>query len=170
MATNATALANYFIDLAKNNGVELRQLGLMKRVYIAHGFSLALFDKSALDPRFDVVEAWPYGPVIPSIYHSFKYNRTNPITEKSVIERVEEKDDGTLEESFEVPELHDIDIKCVAEMVWERYKDFDDYRLVALTHRHGTPWSLCFEEGKRNEIPDLYTKAFYKKLVIKWKA
>jgi uncharacterized phage-associated protein len=164
MSTNATALANYFIDLAKNDNAELKQLGLMKRVYIAHGFSLALFDKSALDPRFDVVEAWKHGPVIPSIYHSFKHNKDNPITVKSVIARVEEEG-GRLKEVFEEPGLQDNDIQSVAEMVWDRYKDFNDYQLVELTHRRGTPWSLCYEEGKRNEIPDLYTKAFYKKLI-----
>jgi uncharacterized phage-associated protein len=164
MATNATALANYFIDLAKEDSVELKQLGLMKRVYIAHGFSLALFDKSALDPRFDVVEAWPYGPVIPSIYHSFKHNKDNPIIEKSIITRVE-RDGDNFKEFFDVPELHDIDIRLVAEMVWERYRERNDYQLVALTHRKGTPWALCYEEGKKNEIPDSYTKVFYKKLI-----
>jgi uncharacterized phage-associated protein len=165
MATNATALANYFIDLAKRDGTELRQLGLIKRVYIAHGFCLALCDKSALDPRFDVVEAWPYGPVIPSIYHSFKHNRNNPITEKSVVSKVTQRPNGKWEEHFEEPVLEDEDIKNIAEMVWERYKGFNDYKIVALTHRKGTPWAFCYQEGEKKEIPDLYTKAFYKKLI-----
>jgi uncharacterized phage-associated protein len=164
MATNATAVANYFIDLAKNDNMELRQLGLIKRVYITHGFSLALFDKSALDPRFDVVEAWKHGPVIPSIYHSFKHNENNPITVKSVIARVEEKD-GKFKEKFEEPILQDTDIQSVAEMVWDRYKKLSDYEMVALTHRKGTPWALCYKEGERNEIPDSFTKVFYKKLI-----
>ena len=57
----------------------------MKRVYIAHGFSLAINKESLLDKRFDKVEAWKYGPVIPSVYHSFKQYKADPITEKAVV-------------------------------------------------------------------------------------
>lgn len=85
MKENALAVANYFVELAEKEGKPITLLGLVKRVYIAHGFSLALFHKSLLDPRFDKVEAWRYGPVIPSVYHSFKQNRANPITEKTVV-------------------------------------------------------------------------------------
>ena len=158
---NATALANYFIDLAAEKGVELKQVGLIKRVYITHGFSLALFDKSALDPRFDIVEAWRLGPVIPSVYHSFKYNKDNPITEKSVIVEWTGK-----EMNIVTPELHDDDIKQVANAVWSRYKDMSDVALIDLLHRKGTPWDLCYKEGENRVIPDLYTKAFYKKLIV----
>ena len=72
MKDNALSVANYLIDLAKKENKNLTQLGLMKRVYIAHGFSLAINKESLLDNRFDKVEAWKYGPVIPSVYHSFK--------------------------------------------------------------------------------------------------
>lgn len=67
MKDNALSVANYFIDLAKKENKNLTQLGLMKRVYIAHGFSLAINKESLLDKRFDKVEAWKYGPVIPSV-------------------------------------------------------------------------------------------------------
>lgn len=160
MHVNATAVANYFVDLAEQNNFELMQMGLMKRVYITHGFSLAIFDKSALDSRFDVVEAWKNGPVIPSVYHSFKYNKNNPITEKSVfVEMV----NGNIKTT--TPNLENEEIKAVANMVWKRYENWSDFQLVELLHRKGTPWFLCYEEGVNNEIPDLYTKAFYKKLI-----
>ena len=78
MKPDALAVANYLIQLAKEKGIDLQPLKLMKLVYIAHGFMLALFDRSALNPRFDRVEAWKYGPVIPSVYHSFKcYGKDN---------------------------------------------------------------------------------------------
>lgn len=78
MNMNALSVANYFIELAHKEGRHITQLGLMKRVYIAHGFSLALNYQSLLDPRFDKVEAWRYGPVIPSVYHSFKQYKASP--------------------------------------------------------------------------------------------
>jgi uncharacterized phage-associated protein len=162
MNVNATALANYFVDLSKDSSVKLRQFGLMKRVYITHGFCLALLDKSALDPRFDVVEAWKNGPVIPSVYHSFKHNRNNPIEEKSVIA---EWKNGEI--MCTVPEIGNDNgsIKEIADAVWEKYLAFSDAQMVELLHREGTPWALCYKEGKNNPIPDLYTKAFYKKVL-----
>lgn len=60
MKTNALAVANYLVAYAKEQGKPLKLLGLMKRVYIIHGFSLAIYDKSILDERFDQVEAWKY--------------------------------------------------------------------------------------------------------------
>jgi uncharacterized phage-associated protein len=160
MNVNATAVANYFIDLAKEENTEIRQFGLMKRVYVAHGFTLALLDRSALDLRFDVVEAWKNGPVIPSVYHSFKYNGNNPITEKSLIVEV-----GRNKLDFTTPILEDEEIQSVAKAVWKRYSRMDDFELIKLLHKEGTPWALCYEEGKNNIIPDLYTKAYYKKLI-----
>jgi uncharacterized phage-associated protein len=160
MNTNATAIANYFIDLAKEKQKEIKQFGLMKRVYITHGFSLAILNRSALDPRFDVVEAWKNGPVIPSVYHSFKYNGNNPIKDKSVIVEFKGRD-----MDIKTPELEDEDIKKIAIAVWEKYIDFDDFQLIELLHRKGTPWSLCYREGENNKIPDLYTQAYYEKLL-----
>ena len=164
MRPDATALANYFIDLAVKGNVELRQFGLMKRIYIAHGFCLAHYDMSALDPRFDVVEAWKNGPVIPSIYHSFKHNKNNPIMEKSVI--VDFGDDDGLDFDFKTPELSNEKIIHVADFVWDRYMHMTDFELIKLTHRKGTPWAYCYREGKNNPIPDSLTKLFYKKLLI----
>jgi uncharacterized phage-associated protein len=165
MNTNATAVANYFIDLAGNEGIELKQFGLMKRVYATHGFCLAILNQSALDPRFDVVEAWKNGPVIPSVYHSFKHNKNNPIREKSVIAEFTGKDI-----EFRTLELGDDcgAVKEVAEAVFEKYRGFSDMKMIELLHREGTPWSLCYEEGKNNRIPDMYTKIFYQKAIGTW--
>jgi uncharacterized phage-associated protein len=160
MKVNAIAVANYFIDLAKEKNVDIRQFGLMKRVYITHGFCLAVLNRSAIDSMFDTVEAWDNGPVIPSVYHSFKHNGNNPITEKSFIVKV-----GDGEFDFETPELEDGEIRQVARAVWSRYSMMDDFELIKLLHKKGTPWSLCYKRGDNRPIPDLYTKAYYKKLV-----
>jgi uncharacterized phage-associated protein len=166
MHPNAISLANYFVDKAISEEVPIYQLGLMKRVYTAHGFCLALFDKSALDPRFDIVEAWKYGPVIPSVYHSFKQNGKDPIKSKSVIIDVD-TDTDTYEINVKTPKLTDQEVIDVADMVWLRYFGFTDSQMVGLTHRAGTPWAMCYQPGMTCQIPDEYTKAFYKKLIKK---
>lgn len=128
----------------------MRQFGLLKRVYIAHRFCLALLDEAALNPRFDVVEAWKNGPVIPSVYHSFKQNKSNPITEKSVIA---EWQNGQAKRTF--PEIGDGNdsVKDIANDVWEKHLNFSDAQMVELLHRKGTPWALCYEEGKTIRYP-----------------
>lgn len=160
MKDNALSVANHFIDLAKNDDKQIRLLGLVKRVYIAHGFSLALLDKPLIDPRFDKVEAWKYGPVIPSVYHSFKNYKANPITEKTVV--MEWKNNNY---SFETPILQDEQSKKIVQMVWKRYINFTDSELVTITHKEGTPWKICYKPDENIEIPDSFTQLYYKKLV-----
>ncbi|MDR1982324.1 MAG: DUF4065 domain-containing protein [Holosporaceae bacterium] len=136
MKTNALSVANYLVECAINENVEIHLLGLIKRVYIVHGFSLAIYDKPAIDSRFDRVEAWKYGPVIPSVYHSFKHYRDNPIVE--TVEIIEEYNGD--KPKFATPELHDEQIKRVCDMVRKRYRNLNDNDIVKLTHMSGTPW------------------------------
>lgn len=161
MKTNALSVANYFIDLSLKDNRPMQLLGLVKRVYIAHGFALALLDCGLLDPRFDKVEAWKYGPVVPSVYHSFKWHRDGEIKEKTVLMECDEQGKAI----FPTPTLEDEEAKMVVEMVWKRYRLFSSYDLVSLTHQKGTPWAVCYAEGKNKEIPDYITGFYYKRLV-----
>ncbi|MDE5643295.1 MAG: DUF4065 domain-containing protein [Muribaculaceae bacterium] len=162
MTDNALAAANYLLEVADEHHSSLTQLGLMKRVYIAHGFSLALFDRPLLDPRFDRVEAWKYGPVIPSVYHSFKQFKADPITEKTVVMTW---DDDSQTPRFHTPRLEDRDAREVVRMVWNRYCGMSDSDMVALTHKPGTPWALCYVKGENRLIPDEVTLWYYRSIV-----
>lgn len=162
MKDNALAVANYFIELAHKENKPITQLGLIKRVYIAHGFSLAIFHKPLLDPRFDKVEAWRYGPVIPSVYHSFKQFKANPITEKTVVMNWNEE---KCMPEFHTPELEDKQAQDIVKMVWRRYSKMSDSSIVTLTHRKGTPWDVCYIQGENQQIPDEVTESYYKQIV-----
>jgi uncharacterized phage-associated protein len=157
MKTSAIAIANHFVDLAQKEEKEIRLLGLIKRVYITHGFTLALYDRTALNQRFDVVEAWKLGPVIPSVYHSFKHFKTDHISEKSII--------FTDYNKFEIPELEDKDVKKIANSVWNRYFNYSDSDIINLLHQKETPWGYCYVEGENRVIPDHFTQFYYKKLL-----
>lgn len=160
MKDDALSIANYFIDKANSEGGEIKPLRLMKLVYIAHGFMLALVDRSVFNPRFDVVEAWKFGPVIPSVYHTFKRFKDHPITEKAVVFMGK---DGEI--TFEEPVLKDKEAKLICDFVWKRYRNFNDNELVSLTHERNTPWAMVYQEGKNNIIPDEFTRLYYKGLV-----
>lgn len=164
MRTNALSVANYFIDLANDRHKELRPLKLMKLVYIAYGYGLALLDRSILDPRFDRVEAWRLGPVIPSVYHSFKMYGKSPITKKTTF--IISSDDGI---SIKEPCLSDEKVKELCVFVWDKYSPHGDSKLVTILHGVGTPWGRVYEEGMNREIPETLTKAYYTKLVNRLK-
>ena len=162
MKTNALSVANYFIELAARDHKPIHLLGLVKRVYIAHGFALALLGHGLLDERFDKVEAWKYGPVIPSVYHSFKQYKSNQITEKTVVMEWDEK---KCEPKFETPKLEDKESKKIVDIVWKRYQNYSDSELVTLTHMKGTPWYMCFIKDENVIIPDILTEDYYKRLI-----
>lgn len=162
MRNNALSVANYFISLADRDSKPLTQLGLMKRVYIAHGFSLAIRKKSLLNDKYDRVEAWKYGPVIPSVYHSFKHFKANPITDMTVIGKWDPEKNQF---DFETPILEDPEAQKIVEMVWKRYSDFSDSDMMKLTHKSGTPWSVCHVENMNNQIPDEITELYYRRIV-----
>ena len=168
MKDSALSAANFFVDLA-NDETERREpltvLKLIKLVYIAHGFALALLDRTFLNPRFDWVEAWKYGPVIPSVYHSFKHYGKTPVDNHSVIFDWDKTPD---EDNFLVePELHDDELKRVCKFVWRRYKDLSDMEIVDLLHGAGTPWATVYSEGSNRIIFDELTRLYYKGLVRK---
>ena len=64
----ALTLANYILTRAKNQGQSVTNLKLQKILYYVQGFFLAKFDR----PLFpDEIQAWKFGPVVPSVYYEF---------------------------------------------------------------------------------------------------
>ena len=161
MKTNAISIANYFVDKAikdKNSPCHLTLLRLVKYVYISYGLAMALLDKIILDERFDKVEAWKYGPVIPSVYHSFKHNQNNPITEKASILAYEDQK-GNM--SFETPTVKDESITEILDFVWSEYRECSITQLIDELHTAYSPWGMYYEAGKNVEIPHQITKKYY---------
>lgn len=153
--SDSIALANFFIERGEKERIEVTLLKLVKLVYIAHGYLLALTGKSYLNKKYDRVEAWKFGPVIPTVYHTFKYNENNPIKDKGVV--------CTLEEDkliFVTPKIEE-SAHAVLNFVWKRYGGMTSTALVTLLHQKGTPWSYCYREGENVEIPDLDTRLYY---------
>jgi uncharacterized phage-associated protein len=80
MPYDSKAVANYFLDCAQRSSKKLDPMQIQKLVYFAHGWRLAAIGAALID---EMVEAWRYGPVIPSLYHEFKSFGKNPITRKA---------------------------------------------------------------------------------------
>ena len=66
MAHSPLLIADYFIA---RSGGRITPLQVIKMAHIAHGYSLAIHNEPLVD---EAVEAWKYGPVVPSLYYRAK--------------------------------------------------------------------------------------------------
>lgn len=139
-------VANFFLDRAEEEGISLTQLKLMKLVYIAYGWYLAITGEKLF---IENIQAWKHGPVIPSLYHEFKHFGSQPIEGRATsfdwesldtsIPRIPQSDETTLN---------------VLSLVWDVYKRFTGSALVRKTHEEGSPWAKAYKEGERDIVID----------------
>lgn len=146
---SATVVANAILKAAKRQGKHVDPLKLIKLTYICQGWSLALREK----PLFsESVEAWRYGPVIPSLYAKVsKYGR----------EAI--NDQLPLGMWFSgAKELSDTDQEFVDKVV-EKYGHLHGVALSNLTHQPGTPWANLYKPDKNVTIPkEKISEHYYK--------
>ena len=164
MKDSALSVANYFVDKSLKETKALKPLKLMKLVYIAHGYMLAMLGYSVFNQRFDKVEAWKFGPVIPSVYHSFKQYGNKPVGGKTGSFTGVRLEDGECIVDYVEPTLTDEDAKMICNFVWEKYGNYSDSTLVTMLHSPGTPWKDVYVEGQNNVIPDDLTKEYYTRI------
>ena len=145
-AQSPFAIANYFIRKASEESVPLTPVKLMKLVYIAHGWYLALAGKQLIR---EPIEAWKYGPVIESLYHAFKRYGNTPLP-------ISAATDATITDNEHG------DIKRVLDKVWEKYSKLTAAQLSTITHQPDTPWSQVYDPDQFNvTIPDELIKKYY---------
>ena len=155
MAYPAVAVANFFITKAKNSSQDLSPMKLLKLVYLAHGWYLALEQRALID---EPIVAWQFGPVVESLYHEFKHYGNDKVTDLVDIENNEA-----------VTALgNDKVALAILDRVWEIYGSYTAIQLSKLTHEKGSPWDIAWhaEDGKNNRnhciqnylIQEYYTK------------
>ncbi len=164
MPHRAVAIANAFLKLP-GAAETLTQMQLQKLVYIAHGWSLAIYgDRLVSDP----VEAWAYGPVYRDLYDHTKYFGKEPIG------RLISPDDGDiagffLEEQKKKSAPYEAKLEPeeldVIFRVWHRYGNLNGGQLSQLTHQKGTPWFETYtQKGRDQIIPDPLIRSHYLEL------
>ena len=132
----ALDVADFFVGLANslpNSSID--NLKLNKLCYYAQGWSLAKFDRPLFN---DTIEAWEYGPVIPSVYHTYKVCGNNPISEPS--------------EVFDEAQLDSDELSLLID-VYLTYGKYASWELASMTHEQGAPWHEVFIRGANRSIP-----------------
>ena len=158
---SALLVADYLIA---NGGGRLTPLQVIKLAYISHGYTLALLD-GPLVP--DAVEAWRYGPVIPSIYDSLKVYGGNPVPRLLYCGTIMGTDSAMKRNAF-FKDLIPAEVRSILDRVLEAYGHLGGIDLLKLTHKKESPWSKYHERGKRGiVIPNQAIKEHYETLLIK---
>lgn len=142
MPYSPKAIANYFLERGWRESIEIDPLKLQKLVYYAHGWHLAVHGSALIDEK---VDAWPYGPVIPTVYHAFKHYGRFPIrdlaTEVQGSRRVPPRVPPTDAETLEL-----------LEKVWQEFRNYSGLELSNMTHREGTPWYDVWEKNEKTIV------------------
>jgi uncharacterized phage-associated protein len=151
-------VANSFLVRAHEEGItDVDPLKIQKLVYYFHGWFLATRNIAGGGELF---EAWPYGPVLPSLYRQFRANGARPIEGYAV-----DVDPGTGDSRALMVNPTDTMFKEVFDRVWDRYKNVSGLQLSSLTHAPGTPWDLA-RRRHATYLSDDEIMAHFRKLAV----
>ena len=121
MAYKVEDIAKKIIAQAQPDfGDVITNLKLQKLLYYMQGFYLAIFEEPLFD---DEIEAWMYGPVVPSIYNIYNKDGKAPL--------YNDDDYESIEMSAEHEDLFS--------QVYSAYGQFSAIKLMEMTHKE-KPW------------------------------
>lgn len=121
---DVSEVAKYFIarNDDRQSGELITNMKLQKLLYYAQGLHLAIYDK----PLFDAsIVKWIHGPVVPDIYHKYKFNGSSGISLS--------EDDPLNMNAFSSEELE------VMDEAYDVFGQFSAWRLREMTHEE-PPW------------------------------
>lgn len=149
----SSTIAGYFIDKSNREGAPLSVLQVIKLVYISHGWCLALNGSPLI---LDKIEAWKYGPVMPSLHRFFEEQGLKKDTPVHTIPS---------EEANCIKPIH----RELLNKVYAKYKHFSGDDLTELLHHVDTPWFRVWNDGngKDQRIEDEDTQAYYSRQITR---
>lgn len=153
---DSRVVANSFLELGAESLVPITPMKLQKLVYFADGWNRTLNGRPLVA---DAVEAWPFGPVYPTLYHEFKQFGGQPID--SFYRSIDFN-------SFDIsiPQVESDQEKNVVRRVWDSYGHLSANNLSARTHQTGTPWDLTIKgQGAGSAINPALIEQEFKRLL-----
>ena len=138
---SAIAVANHIIEYEHSKDRLISNLKLQKLLYFVQAQFFIEYEK----PCFrDKIEAWSFGPVVPDVYHIYKYYGGMDITRQK----------GKFEIDITTED------KNIIDGVLDFFSETPIYRLVEITH-HQTPWILAIQTPFNNEITNESIQQFF---------
>lgn len=151
---NARTIAKSMLSKADELGLSLTNLKLHKLLYLAHGLSLAKFDRPLVDD--ELFSAWKYGPVIESLYHDLK------VFGSSVI-----KPDSPFIAGWGRVDNNSVD-DAVIRSILKQFGTKSAGTLIDITHKPDGPWHAVFDAFTPSiTIDDEQIKEYFKRYLKK---
>lgn len=150
-AHDPRAIANKVLDIRAETGEPLSLMQLIKLVYIADGWSLALLGKPLSS---EPPQAWQYGPVYRTLYNAFSGIGARPVSSRALV-------GGT---DIPISDVFDENEDQILRMVVQAYGKLSAFALSNLTHQKDTPWSKAHDRGLYTEIEDSEMLAHFNSL------
>lgn len=127
---HAVAVSNALVGMAERDGRSLTAQRILKLTYLAHGWTMALYNRHLLK---ESVAAWEYGSTIPELYKAVLQFRSHPVE--------------VLPDAGET--LDDLEMDLV-QQVYDLYGHLSGPALSRLTSAKGTPWGLTAAVNRCN--------------------
>lgn len=138
---DARQVANFLLDYADERGVVLTNMAVLKHIYFAHGWHLAICSQPLISNR---IEAWEHGPVIRSVYDCFKAFGSDAITSRATTI------DWETGEVVEARATFSVETQALLHWTLNYYAGYGAFELSAITHEADGPWNRVWNarDGK----------------------
>ncbi|WP_375463056.1 Panacea domain-containing protein [uncultured Methylobacterium sp.] len=168
--TTAAAVANAFLNLQdadRGTFPRIDPMKLQKLLFYAQAWWLAYKEPALFDEE---IYAWPWGPVVPSIYSEFRNFGSQPIVGKRATELIK-TGDRIYDFRVVAPTAPPGDVLDFLSMVWGSHKHLTGIQLSNATHAPGEPWAIVKDRyGTLNNKPpipnDLIRDVFKEKIGV----
>ena len=144
---NVLDISVYIINYCNKSYYYISNIKLQQILYFTQVAFLVIYNKECFQEE---IEAWDFGPVIPTIYERFcKYGNLNIPT----IEEYIDKSRGiwhAVTKEFDVNIISESDRELINQMVNE-CSGYSASELVEITHRQ-SPWINAYIKGFNNVI------------------
>lgn len=149
---NSVVVACYIAAMVNKKKLGINMTKLQKLLYITYGTYLALYGQRLTNEH---PQAWPYGPVFPTVRNKLLKKDLSAITLELVIDE-NPIDDKKLEQ--------------VIELVLNSFGDKNATTLTMWSHQSGSPWDrIASQEGFTwgEQIPDNYIQEYFNSILIR---
>ena len=155
---SAMKVARYIIAHEKGCRRSVTNLRLQKLLY----FVQAQFLVERNEPCFDAeIEAWDFGPVVPSVYREFKVFGANEIPRIDFYYDMNYNSDTFLDKIEVTTENFDNQERIIIEKVIDAFGRLSANELVRLTHAQD-PWKNAYKKNKNETIENESIKEYFK--------
>lgn len=132
---NAIDIADFIIQESAQNQHPITNLELQIYMYFCHARSLIDAHVPLIDD--ELFQKWKYGPISPTVYHTYKRYGINPIINPDSHTKLDLDTWEVTSETFDIDRLTDSEINLIQNTIPTLF-EFKRFALIEETHRHSS--------------------------------